>query len=85
MAGAMSRKQKTVIKEKPRLHVDHLEFSDAQLKQLSDILGNLGHVMIASVAIPVFFDKGSPLVVALGVIAAIACWVASIWLLKGMK
>ena len=80
----MDKKQKAMVNKEHR-SVEHLNFSDVQFKQLADILGNLGHVMVASIAIPVFFDRGSPLVVALGVIAAIACWIASIWLLKGLK
>lgn len=59
--------------------------SDAQVQKLADLIGDLGQVMVASIVIPAFFDKGSFFVVVLSVLAATMCWASAIILLKGIK
>ena len=59
-----------------------VHLSASQLKTLVNIIVELGVIGIAAIALPVFFDKGSRLVLASGILFSIGAWSYAVWLSK---
>jgi len=58
------------------------KLNDKQLEKIADLVGDMGLIVLASVAIPSFFDKFNLWVVVVGIMASIFCWALSVRLLK---
>lgn len=65
----------------------NLSLTDSQLEKISDILVVIGEVLFISFVIRFFvgFDKPNILVIILGSILAIVCWVFSVIMVKRVK
>ncbi len=61
-----------------------LKLNDKQVEKIADLWGDVGLIMLASVAIPSFLDKFKVSTVSLGILAAVFCWILCIRLLKSL-
>lgn len=63
----------------------HVRLNEAQIDRLSEVLGNLGLVFVASWVLPSLFGQATISVVELflGTIASIFCVIGSLAVLKG--
>ncbi len=57
-------------------------FSEPQLNRLSEIVANIGIVVLASVALPAIFEKPDELFMVAGFVVSFFCWSFSLRLLK---
>ena len=59
-----------------------VKWNKRQIEKLAEISSDVGLVALASVVLPAVLDKFNLLLVTLGLIITILCWIISVWLLK---
>ena len=58
------------------------DLNNKQENRFSEICMGIGHIALASVVVPAFFDKINLFLLTWGLVAAIYFWRVSIWILK---